>query len=51
MTTTTTRSWLDLVRKADKDFDEKRLRPVVYVMSNGREFKDRPDPYAVNTGT
>lgn len=51
MTTYTSRTWETLVRAADKDFDDKRLRPVAYKMSNGREFKDRPDPYAVSTST
>lgn len=49
---TTTRSWESEVRKADKDYDQERLRPVVYRWSNGREFRDRPDPYtAVSTST
>ena len=51
MSTPPVRSWSAEVRKADRDFDQERLRPVAYRFSNDREFRDRPDPYAVSTST
>lgn len=39
-------SWLDLVRKADPEWEKERLRPWVYEFSNGRRFEDKPDPYS-----
>lgn len=44
--TTTTRSWLQRVMEADPDFRAESLRPVVYTFSNGRTFKQKPDPYS-----
>ena len=36
------RSWLQIVRDADKDFDKESLRPIAYEFSNGRKFRHRP---------
>lgn len=39
------RSWSQLVRNADPDFDRESRRPWVYEFSNGRRFLDKPNPY------
>ena len=46
MITSRTINWLNEVRKADPSWDELRLRPLVYFFSNGRVFRDKPDPYS-----
>lgn len=44
---TTFRSWIDLVRQADPDYDKDRLvNKRAYEFSNGRTFQDKPNPYA-----
>ena len=47
---TSVRSWAQIVRDADKDFDLESRRPVVYEFSNGRKFRQKPDPYATAPG-
>lgn len=44
------RSWSQLVRDADKDFDLESRRPVVYKFSNGRRFRQKNNPYATSPG-
>jgi len=41
----TERSFLDMVREADKDWDKERLHPVVYEWPSGHERRD-PGRYA-----
>lgn len=44
---TSQRSWIDLVRQADPDWDkDKNQTKKVYEFSNGRTFDDKPNPYA-----
>lgn len=47
----TTRSFLDLCRQADKNFDQERLYPEAYRFSNGRVFRDHPGSGAYGTNT
>lgn len=41
----TVRSWRQMVEDADPDYRKESLRPVVYKFSNGREFRQRLNPY------
>lgn len=48
----TTRSFLDMCRQADKDFDRERLYPVAYEFFGGaRMFRDYPGSGAYGTNT
>ena len=39
-----TRSWKTIVRTVDPP-DEDSEKPVVYIFSNNRKFRDKRDPY------
>lgn len=47
----TTRSWLDMCRAADKNFEYDRLYPVAYEFSGTRVFRDHPGSGAYGTST
>lgn len=38
--TTTTRSWREIVLKADGEFHRESLYPIVYTFSNGAQRRD-----------
>jgi hypothetical protein len=48
MTTVVIRSWRQMVIDADPDYLRETSRPVVYVFSNGRKFRQKADPYSQN---
>ena len=45
---TSTRSWMQIVRDADKDFDLESRRPIAYEFSNGRKFRAPANTYGVS---
>jgi hypothetical protein len=51
MTSSTTWSIQDLIRKVDKDYDQKRLHPTGYEWAGGRKFEDGQGAYGTNTST
>lgn len=38
-------SWRSLVEKADPDWRKEYLSPVAYNFSNGRQFRQKVNPY------
>jgi hypothetical protein len=45
-TPTTQRTLRQMVQEADPEFQKESRRPVIYSFSNGREFRQKPDPYS-----
>lgn len=41
-------SWSQMVHEADADFQQESLRPVTYIFSNGRKFRDPNPLYSVD---
>lgn len=46
MSNSSTLSWLQEIIKRDQNWQKTRTQQEVYEFSNGRKFKDKPDPYS-----
>lgn len=46
MSNSSTLNWMQEIMKLDPTWQKTRTQPEVYEFSNGRKFKDKPNPYS-----